>query len=132
MDDPRVRQAMVIDALFDAVMGVLLLMATWEWLYDALDLPHAEPEIFTQVAGGLLLAFAYLLWVGANDERVTRLVARAAAVANAAGALIIVIWLLVGDLGIDTLGTVLLALVAAILVVFAFLESSVFRSPGRS
>ena len=49
------------DAILDVAPGLVLLAATWGGLFDALDLPHPEPELFTQVAGGLLLAFGYLL-----------------------------------------------------------------------
>jgi hypothetical protein len=100
-----------VDAVFDVVVGALLLAATWDGLYDALDLPQAKPELWTQVAGGLLVGFGYL-----------RPVAGAAAAANLVGAIVVVLWLLFGDLGIGARGTTLLAAASALLVVFALLE----------
>ena len=40
------------DAVFDAGMGLLLLMASWDALYEALGLPLAAPPMYAQVAGG--------------------------------------------------------------------------------
>jgi hypothetical protein len=112
-----------VDAVFDAAMGLLLLSATWDGLYDALGLPVARPGLYAQLAGGLLLAYAYLLWHG-GDRR--RLAAVTAAV-NALGVVVIAVWLLSGELGAETLGEVLLWLVAAILAAFAALEVRVAR-----
>jgi hypothetical protein len=106
------------DAVFDAAMGLLLLSATWDGLYDALGLPVARPALYAQLAGGLLLAYAYLLWQG-GDRR--RLAAVTAAV-NALGGVVIAVWLLSGELDAETLGEVLLWLAAAVLGLFALLE----------
>ena len=114
------------DAVFDLAMGVLLLAATWTRLYAVLDLPHPTPELFTQIAGALLLAFSYLLWL-APAAALTRPVAVAAAAANALASVTIVVWLLASDLGVGALGTVLLALVALALAVFAVAETLIAR-----
>ena len=111
------------DAIFDLVAGALLLMSTWEGLFRALDLPRAEPELWTQIAGGLLLAFGYLLWIAPRDVRLTQAVSATAAVANALGVIVIVVWLLVGDLAIGGLGTALLLVLAGILAFFAAAEA---------
>jgi hypothetical protein len=116
-----------MDALFDAAMGLLLLSASWDGLFEALGLPVARPAFYAQLAGGLLLAYAFLLW---HDGGARRLVAATAGV-NALGVVVIVVWLLSGDLGAETLGEVLLWLVAAALAVFAVLELRLAR-PERA
>ena len=116
------------DALLDLAVGVLLLLAPWDGLYAALDLPHAKPELFVQVAGGLLVAFAYLLWVAPTAEVLTRQVALVAAVANALAVVLIVGWLVAGGLGIGALGSALLIAVAAALALFAGAEALIARA----
>lgn len=118
------------DAVFDAALGVLLVSATWDGLYAALDLPHAAPELLVQIAGVLLLAFAYLLWIAPEGRDLRRRIALAAAVANLASALVIVVWLINGELGVGALGTALLALVAAVLAGFAAAEAMIVRARG--
>ena len=121
MDD----RVLYADAAFDTLAGLLLLLAPWDWLYDTLDLPHPRPELFTQIAGGLFLGFAYLLWLAPRTEPLTRAVALTAAAANAVGAVLIAAWLVVGDVGTGGTGTVLLAALAALLAVFAAGEARI-------
>ncbi len=117
------------NAAFDFVVGLLLLAGTWDGLYDALDLPQARPAVFVQVGGALLIAFAYLLWRAPADTTLTREVSLGAAVANGLAVIIIVLWLTVADTGIDTLGTVLMAVAAAVLAGFALAEAAIARQP---
>ena len=113
------------DAIFDLAVGLLLLLSPWKTLFDALDLPHAEPELFVQVAGGLLVAFAYLLWVGPRDEALAQVVSAPAALANAAGAVLLAAWLLFGNLDTGALGTALLIGATALLALFAVAEARI-------
>ena len=113
------------DAILHLALGLVLLSSTWDALFDKLDLPRAEPEIFTQIAGGLLVAVGYLLWIAPRDVRLAYAVALTAAVANAAGALFVAAWLLFAELGIGRLGTTLLSFVAVIVTVFAALEARI-------
>ena len=113
------------DALLDAALGVLLLLAPWGSLFDALGLPRAQPALYAQIAGGLLLAFAYLLWIAPRESHLTRGVAAAAALANAAAATVLVAWLVAGDLDAGGLGVALLAALAAALAAFAVAEALV-------
>ena len=110
------------DAVLDLALGLLLLAAIWDGLYSALDLPDAEPGFFAQLAGALLIAFSYLLWIAPRDVRLSHAVSAAAAVANALGVLLIGAWLAVGELDVDGLGSVLLAALGLVLAVFAALE----------
>ena len=112
------------DAVFDAAMGLLLLSASWEGLYDALGLPVARPAFYAQLAGGVLLAYAYLLWQGGDRRRL----AAVTAATNALGVVVIAVWLLSGELEAETLGEALLWLAALALAVFAVLEARLARS----
>ena len=121
----RVTAILRADAIFDFAVGLLLLLSPWKALFDALDLPHAEPELFVQVAGGLLVAFGYLLWLAPRDEALAQVVSAPAAVANAAGAVLLAAWLLFGELGTGALGTTLLAVTTALLAFFAVFEARI-------
>jgi hypothetical protein len=84
-------------ALLDVALGLLLLAATWDGLYDALGLPLPRPELYAQIAGAALLGFAYLLWISPRNDNLTPAVALAAAIGNALSAVILLVWLVRGD-----------------------------------
>lgn len=125
MDERWVRLVLRADAVFDAVTGLLLLSATWQGLYRALDLPRAQPELAAQIAGAVLLFGAYLLWVAPTDRALIRHVAGASSFGNALSAVVILAWFAFGDLGIGALGTALLWIITLVLVVFAALQASI-------
>jgi hypothetical protein len=114
------------DAVFDAGMGFLLLMASWDALYEALGLPLATPPLYAQVAGGLLCGYAYLLWTGAEAPGVRRL-AGTTAVVNVAGIVVLGIWLVSGKLEAETLGEVILWAAVIALAAFAIAEAAIAR-----
>ena len=114
-----------VDAVFDFLAGLLLLLAPWDALWRALDLPRAQPELWAQLAGGLLIGFAYLLWLAPRSSQLLPPVALTGAVANAVGVVLIVAWLASGDLDVGSLGESLLAAFAALLAVFAVGEGYV-------
>lgn len=109
-------------------MGVLLLSASWEGLYDALQLPAARPALYAQIAGGLLLGYAYLLWTGVDTPARRKLAGTTAAV-NTAGVLVVGSWLVSGELDVGTLGEVILWLAVAALAAFAAAEIRIVRKP---
>ena len=113
------------DALLDLVLGALLLLAPWDALYRALDLPRAKPEIFTQVAGVAIIVLGYLLWLAPRDDNLTQAIAAAKALANTLAVVVVAAWLLFGDLGIATRGTAVLGVVGALFAVFALAEGRI-------
>lgn len=115
------------DAVFDAGVGVLLLCASWTALYEALELPLAEPPLYAQVAGGLFLGYAYLLWwvPGTPAERT---LAGTTAAVNALGVIVVASWLLSGELDAGTLGEAILWAAVALLALFAVAETAVARA----
>ena len=125
------RTVLRVDAVLYAGLGLLLLSSTWEALWDALDLPRAEPELWAQLFGVVLCAFAYLLWVAPRDAMLTRAVAGASAAGNAVAAAVVLVWLLAGDLDVGFLGTTLLGITAVLLVLFAALEARIAAYRAR-
>jgi hypothetical protein len=121
MTAARLRVVFLFDTVYSTAIGVLFLAGTWDGLYNALDLPQGQPAIFVQVGGALLWAFAYLLWLASRTPALMLPVARASAFGNAISTVILVVWLIHGKLGIDTLGTAILIANAAITAALALL-----------
>ena len=118
------------EAAFDALLGVVLFLATWDGLYSALGLPTAGPAVYTQVSGALLVALAYVLWLAADDVRFTRRIAGATAVVHALSAVLVVGWRLVTDLDVGLRGTTILGVLAAVLTGLALLAAGVAARPA--
>ena len=127
------QQILQADAIFDAVMGVLLLLAPSHRVYEALDLPIAQPEIFTQVAGVFAIAFAMLLWEAPANAVLERTIGRTACLANALVVLVIPLWLVSGELDIGLGGKVLLWVITGVIAAIAAGEARYFepRPAGR-
>ena len=118
------------NALFAALLGVLLLLAPSHRLYDTFGLPIAQPELFTQLAGVFSIALAALLWEAPARVLLERLIGRAVCTANALSVLVTLLWLVSGELDVNATGKVVLGLVTAILGVFALLEARYFQPAG--
>lgn len=122
------------DAAFDALGGVLLLLGTWDALYMALQLPQAKPAVFVQLGGAVLIGFAVVLSAAGGDRALHRPVARAAAVANGLGALVLVAWFVLEGPNTGPVGTLLLLVVTVLLALFALAQARIAtagRSPAR-
>ena len=121
--DTTTRTVMRLDAVFDSAFGLLMLLAPWiGGIYDTLDLPNPQPELFTQFGGGLLLVCGYLLWVASSDPALAKHVALAIGAVNAVAILLLLGWVVSGDLGTGTLGSAILLAACAILALFAVIE----------
>jgi hypothetical protein len=130
MTAQRLRVVLLVDAVYSVAVGVLFLAGTWDGLWDALDLPQGQPAVFVQIGGALLWGIAYLLWLAARTPSFRVPVARASALMNALTAVVIVVWLIAGELDIDTLGTVLLIAAAALSAAFTVLYLMASIRPG--
>jgi hypothetical protein len=113
-----IRTTLRSDSLLLLVVSLLLLASTWTSLYDALGLPLPDPELYAQLAGAVMLAVAYLLWIAPRDVRLTQAVAASAALGNGLSALILLVWL-----GTDRVDSVLLWLFVPVLGAFAAVEA---------
>ena len=125
----QARQVLLASAVLDFLAGLLLLAGTWDGLWDALDLPQGKPATFVQVGGAALVGWAYLLWRAAGAPPLRASVALAAAIADGLAAVVILIWLVAGELPdyVDTLGTILLIALVLVLGVFAVLKAGIAR-----
>lgn len=141
MSERRVANVLRAHAVVTLALGVLLVLDTWDGLYDRLHLPQAVPALLTQLGGAVLVAFAYLLWrAAAAPGELRRTVATAAAAANGAVALILAAWLIFRDKRdlrvrpgtlsahtLDTRGIVQLIVAAVVLGAFALAEVAIAR-----
>jgi hypothetical protein len=129
MTSGQARQVLRANAVLDFVAGVLLLAGTWDGLWDALDLPQAQPALFAQVGGAALLGLGYLVWRAADEPPLRPFVALAAAGADGLAAAIVLIWLVTGELpdDVDTLGTILLIALLVVLAALSALKAAIAR-----
>ena len=131
MSDRRAAQILRLDAVVAVVVGILLVLGTWDGLYDSLDLPQALPAVLAQLGGAVLLGFAWLLWRAGEAPGELRLaVAQAAVAAKVVAVLILAAWLVFRgkeDLRIGTQGIVELIVAAVVLGAFAIAEAGILR-----
>ena len=121
-----------VNATIDTVLGVVLLAATWNGLYEELDSIGPVPYIWAQLAGGLLLGFAYLTWRASRDPDRARDLIQVLSVLNIAGFVVIGIWLFSDDTGVPSsgsLGSWLIDIVAVVILVIGIMETRAFRRP---
>jgi ABC-type Mn2+/Zn2+ transport system permease subunit len=100
-------------ALIDAAFGFVLLLGTWDRLYDALNLPLAHEPFYAQMGGAFVVGTAFLLWIAARHASLQRGAALGAALAHVLAAGVAIAWLL--DTGRDVRshsGTTLVLLAA--------------------
>jgi hypothetical protein len=121
-----------IDGSFEALLGALLICSAVTGLHRYLNLPDppAGPVVLV-VFGLLLLAVGPVLWQLSRTPRYQILLQLA--VANGAGALILVLWVLGWNQSFSTAGAVLTLVVAAVLASLAALQARAARShiPSR-
>lgn len=94
----------------------------YPWLHRAFSvvgLPNPTPEIFTQLGGGLLIGYAYLLWISPNEHSIAPTIGWVVGVVNIAGAALILWWVLFSKLSLPNAGIILLFCASALLIVFA-------------
>ena len=113
-----IRATLRADAVLLLAVALLLLAATWTDLYETLDLPIADPALYAQLAGAVMLAVAYLLWIAPRDVRLTQAVAASAALGNGLSAAILLVWL-----ATDNVDGVLLWAFVPVLAGFAAAEA---------
>ncbi len=121
--NPVHRTVFRADAVFDLAFGLLPVLSPFlDGLFAWLGLPNPAPQIFTQLGGGLLVGFAWLLWVSPKHDTVSPLVGVAVGLVNVAGVILIVLWLTLGRLEASPLGTAVLITSCPFLSVFAVRE----------
>lgn len=117
-----------VTSVVTGLLGVLLLLGTWDGLYERLDLPQALPALGPQIGGIALLALAYLLWYGSSTLELRRPVAVAGSLFYLGSAAVIASWLIFRDkvdLEVGDTGWIILIVSA---VAFAGLGAALARS----
>lgn len=119
-----------IDAVLGVVFGAVMLAATWEGLYDALEIPQPRPWVYAQIGGAALIGLSWIAWHAAKDPAQTRLVAQGAAIVDIGAFVIIAVWVFSDDVGIPSsgsLGSWIFDITAVALVVLGILSARAFR-----
>jgi hypothetical protein len=117
-----------VASVVTVLLGALLVLGTWDGLYDRLDLPQALPALGPQLGGVALLSLAFLQWSAASTDTLRQPVALAGAAFYLISAAVIAAWLIFKDkidLGVGDTGWAILIVTA---VVFALLGGALARS----
>jgi hypothetical protein len=113
------------NAVVVALVGVALVLTTWDRLYDALDLPNPGAAPYAQAGGVFTIAFGYLLWIAPRDERLIRPIAAASAAANLLLVLMGVAWVIDTHLNAASHHAAAAAAFVTVLGAFGLLEARI-------
>jgi hypothetical protein len=117
-----------VASVVTTLLGLLLLLGSWDGLYERLDLPQALPALGPQLGGVALISLGFLEGSAASSMAMQRPAALAGAVFYLGSAAVTVAWLVFKDkvdLGIGDTGWAILIVSA---VVFAGLGVALARS----
>jgi hypothetical protein len=109
-----------LDALFEGVLGIVLLLGAAAGVLDGSDFPHPVGTAVLLIAGWALLALCGLIWSG-------RVGLRALAIGNAVSALAGLVWVLSADAW-STAGAVVVGVTVAVLAVLAAAQAATLRA----
>jgi len=109
-----------VDALFEGLLGVVLLLGGATGALDGADFPAPVGTTLLLVAGWVLLALCGLIWAG-------RLGMRALALGNGVTAVAGVLWLILAE-GWSTTGAVLVAITVVGLAGLAAAQAATLRT----
>ena len=109
-----------LDALFEGLLGIELLMLVAAGVLDGSDFPHPVGTALLLIAGLLLLALGGLIWS-------RRVGVRALAIGNAVFALAGLAWLVLAD-GWSAAGAWLVGVTVAVLAVLAAAQAATLRA----
>jgi hypothetical protein len=73
----------------------------------------------------LLLGFAYLLWLAPESTVLTRRVSAVSATVNGGSAVLILLWVVSGPVGLGVSGSLIMLALRAALVTFALLQAGI-------
>ncbi|HSS81835.1 MAG TPA: hypothetical protein VLK24_11660 [Gaiellaceae bacterium] len=109
-----------IDAVFEAVLGIVLLLCAATGVLDGSDFPRPVGTLVLVIVGLALVVVAVLIWSG-------RVSLRALVVCNAASAVAGIAWL-VAVSGFSTAGTIAVAVTVAGLSGLTAVQAATLRA----
>ena len=109
-----------IDAVFEAALGIALLVGAATGALDGSDFPRPVGAVVLAIVGVALLVLAVLIWSG-------RVSLRALVVCNAVSALAGILWLAAVS-GFSTAGTIVVAVTVAGLAGLAAAQAATLRA----
>lgn len=113
-----------VDGIINLILGILLLAYSKE-LADFLGVPESESSFYPNILGGVFVGIALALFIESlkkSHDRTSGLGIVGAITINLCGGIVLVIWLLTGDLSLPVRGSILLWSLAALLVVLSIVE----------
>ena len=113
-----------IDFIINLILGILLL-AYSNKLAEYLGVPEVESSFYPNILGGVFVGIALALLIeffNKPDGKTSGLGLLGAIAINLCGGLILIIWLLFGDLGLPMRGSILLSSLAVLLIVLSCFE----------
>lgn len=116
------RVVLLLDAVLQVLVGLVLLLAPMQSIYNALQLPQPSPALYGQMLGVLLIGVAWLLVRAAFNGNLTAPVAGVVGNVNLACAVLIIVWLVFFELPVTGAGRIWLPILAAVMALFAALE----------
>lgn len=120
-----------VAALVALLFAIVLVLGSWDGLYDALELPQALPALPAQIGGAAFAGLAYLLFSAASRPELAATAAGAGTIAQGGSAALIAAWVIFrgkDDLGVDTAGIVVVIVAAVVLAGLALGLARVARS----
>jgi hypothetical protein len=117
-----------LTAVVTALLGALLLLGTWDGLYNRLDLPQALPALGPQLGGIGLLALAFLLWSASTTVELRRPAAIAGVLFYLGSAVLVASWLIFRDKVDLVVGDTGWAILIVTAVVFTGLGAALVRA----
>ena len=124
------RLALRTTALVDAAFGFVLLLGTWDRLYNALHLPSAHEPFYAQIGGAFVVGMAYLLWRAHRHASLEQGVALGAGIAHGLAAAVAIAWLLETGSNVRSHSGTTLTLLAAVFVGLSLLDFGIARQGG--
>ena len=113
-----------VDGMINLILGILLLAYSKD-LADFLGVPKAESSFYPNILGGVFVGIALALFIESLKKpngRTSGLGIVGAITINLCGGIVLIIWLLTGDLSLPMRGSILLWILAVLLIVLSSVE----------
>ena len=118
---------LIIDAIINLVLGILLLTFT-NGIISFLGVPGSVSSFYPNILGAVLfgIGLALLIEVRKGDNNAKGLGILGAITINLCGGIVLIFWLIFGDLEIPVRGYIFLSALSFILVLISLIEGIAF------